>query len=206
MKNKILQNRRSKSFQISEKVNVDTKLTYTALLLSYAFEYGVDFKNRVIRLTGAIEEGYYDLIDAALTEMESESKQTITIKINSPGGDTYEAMAIVARIEQSKAYIVTEGIGHIMSAAALILACGNKRRMSRLAWYMWHESSYGIEDRHSRIKATTKQLDREEKLWADTMETYSFKKSSFWLKEGTGIDAYFTASELKKLGVVDEVF
>src|SRR5690606_3433905 len=88
----------NKNLQISERTSVDNKLTYAALLLNYAFEYGVDFKNRTITITGEICQGWFDIVDAALTQMEQEGKSTVTIKINSPGGDTYEAMAIVGRL------------------------------------------------------------------------------------------------------------
>jgi hypothetical protein len=76
--------------------------------------------------------------------MESEDKSTVTIKINSPGGSTYDAMAIIGRIRSAKCYIVTEGYGQIMSAASLILASGRKRRINKYAFLMWHEASYGV--------------------------------------------------------------
>ena len=194
-----------KNLKISDRVNADTKLTYAALLLSYTFEYGVDFQNRTITLTGEIQHGWFDIVDAALTQMEAQDKSTVIIKINSPGGDTYEAMAVVGRIKSAKCHIVTEGYGHIMSAATLILASGKKRKMSKFAKFMWHEASYGIEGRHSEIKATAKQVEEEEKLWAETMAEFSNKDSKFWMKTGIHIDKHFFADELVDLGVIDEV-
>jgi len=174
-------------------------------MLSYAFEYGVDFKNRTITLSGEIIQGWFDIVDAALTQMESEGKSKVTVKINSPGGDTYEAMAVVGRITSSKCHIVTEGFGHIMSAATLILACGDKRRMSKYAYFMWHEAGYGLEDRISVHKSTLKQVEREEKLWCDTMAEFSNQSEEFWRTKGIHIDAYFDANDLLEFDVIDEV-
>lgn len=196
----------NKNLNVSERTSVDNKLTAASLHLNYAFEYGVDFKNRVITLTGEIVHGWFDVVDVALTQMERDSKATVTIKINSPGGETYEAMAVVGRLTSSKCHIVTEGYGHVMSAATLILACGSKRRMSKYAYFMWHEAGYDPGyDRVSTHKATQKQIEREEKLWCQTMAEFSKKNEKFWKETGTHVDAYFNADQLLKYGAIDEV-
>lgn len=200
-----MKKKRTKNLNIGGKVSADTKLSKTALLLSYAFDYGVDFQHRTIRISGDITEGWFDIVDAALTQMEAESKSKVTVKINSPGGCTYEAMAIVGRLTSSKCYIVTEGFGHIMSAASLILACGDRRRISKYAWYMWHEASYYIDGRHSANKATVEQIEREEVFWCDSIATFSNEVSDYWKAVGIGKDAYFSAEKLIELGVADEV-
>jgi ATP-dependent protease ClpP protease subunit len=191
---------------IGSKVNSDIKLSRTSILLQYIFEYGVNFEERVINVTGEIDSDKFDLIDFALTEMENHNHSTVTIKINSHGGDAYQALAIVGRLKKSKCHIVTEGYGQIMSAATIILACGDRRKMSKYGFFMWHENSYELEGKHSEIKAEVLQNDREEKLWANTMAHFSKKDSSFWLKNGVGKNAYFTADNLLKMGVVDEIF
>lgn len=176
------------------------------MLLSYLFDYGVDFQRRIINLTGDVDQSMYELLDAAMTEMEAESRATITIKINSPGGETYQAMAIVGRIRESKCKIVTKGYGEVMSAATLILACGDLRLMSRHGFFMYHETSYELEGRHSSNRATVHQIEKEEKFWANCMAEFSKKSSDYWLKNGVGKDAYFSAEQLVSMGVVDELF
>jgi ATP-dependent protease ClpP protease subunit len=176
-----------------------------AILLNYLFEYGVDFENRVITLSGPVKEGWFDIVDAALTQMEKVSKATVTIRIHSGGGDTYEAMAVVGRISVSKAHIVTEGFGHVMSAATLILACGDKRRMQKYCRLMWHEASYEVDGRHSENKHAVKMIEEEEKLWCETMAEFSDKDAKFWKTRGVGVDKYFWAPELLELGLIDEV-
>lgn len=184
---------------------LEDRLTHASLLLGYLFEDGVDFQRRVISLTGDVDESMFMKLDAALSEMESESRAAITIKINSPGGFVYQAMAIVGRMRHSKCKIVTCGYGAVMSAATLILAAGDKRLISKYAWFMHHESQYAVEGRHSEIKASVAQGEREEAQWAGWMADFSNKPKEFWLKNGTHVDSYFSAEELLDLGVADEL-
>jgi ATP-dependent Clp protease protease subunit len=177
------------------------------MLLGYLFDHGVDFQRRVINLTGEINEDMFKLLDAALAEMEAGSKSSVTIKINSPGGEVYQAMAIVGRLRESKCNIVTMGYGAVMSAATLILACGDKRKISKYSWFMNHEMGYELgETRHSQAKAYVAQADKEEKTWVQWMAEFTKKSAKFWLDNGVGIDAYFSAEQLVDLGVVDELF
>lgn len=185
----------------------ESKVSQLGLHLEYLFEYGVDFKNRCITLTGDIEAPWFDVIDAALSEMESTSKRAITLRIKSEGGELPEALAIVGRLRNSKCQIVTEGYGVILSAATLILACGGRRKISKYASFMHHESSYELPDnRHTNQKAAVKQAEKEEKLWALWMADFTKKDKKFWYETGQNIDVYFTPDQLLKQGVVDEIF
>lgn len=188
------------------RTNMDNKLSVTALNIGIAFEYGVNFKERSICLTGEIDESMFILVDIALTEMEAQSKATITIRINSPGGSTYDAMAIIGRLKRSKCHIVTEGYGHVMSAATLLLACGDRRRISSYAWFMHHEAAYGVDGKHSEIKNTVNQVEREEKFWAECLAKFTNKDAKFWEKLGVSLDKFYSPQELVDLGVADEVF
>ena len=188
------------------KASVDNKLSLMQLHLESIFERGVNFKERIITITDEIGFPAFDFLDAAMTEMEGQSRKTITIKIHSEGGSVYEAMAMVGRIKKSKCKIVTEGYGAIMSAATLILAAGDERKISEYSWFMHHEASYGAEGRHSEIKDLVAQMEKEEQIWSEWMAKFSKKDSKWWYKTGCKNDAYFTAEELVKLGVADEIF
>lgn len=191
---------------LSQKSNVDSKLTQAALLLEYSFGYKVDFKNRIILISGDIDQETFEVIEAALTEMESQSRATVTVKINSPGGEVYHALAIVGRLKESKCKIVTMGYGHIMSAATMILAAGDERMISKFSFFMHHESSYEIQGKHSEVKNEVGQMEREEQCWAQWMEEFTKKPKKFWLSTGVGKNSYFSPEELVELGVADEVF
>jgi ATP-dependent protease ClpP protease subunit len=184
------------------------------LRLDYIFEYGIDFKNRIIRITGSIgpcgqhDSSYcsFDLIDGAMTELEKLSiEEPITVRINSPGGELYEALAIVGRLTSSPCKIITEGYGHVMSAATLILACGNVRKISKFCITMFHQSSYGLSGSHEQVKQEVEQMEKEEKLWAKWISSMSTKSEGFWYTVVQKKNVYLVADKLLAYGVVDEI-
>lgn len=171
-----------------------------------SLSWNVDIKNRIIRITKDIDHDMFDVVDAGLTELESISKKTVTFRISSYGGGVYEALAIIGRMESSKCKIITEGYGPIMSAATAILAAGDERKLSRRAWFMHHEASYGIEGRHNEVKNFVKQQEREELEWARLMEELTGVGTKVWLNAGKNVDKYFTPEECLQLNVVDKLF
>jgi ATP-dependent Clp protease protease subunit len=177
-----------------------------ALRLEYLFDKGLNFNDRVIQITGDIDQGYFDFIDAALSELERVSKKSITIKIHSGGGSVYEALAMVGRIKASKCNIITECYGHAMSAASLILAAGSKRRMSRYSYFMTHEASYGLSGSHSHIKEEVAQMEREEQMWSTWMAELSDRSSQFWYRQCEKKNLYLSAEECLEFGIIDEIF
>jgi len=192
---------------VSKKLKRPTKnVEAVGLNRQYLFEYGVNFKERIITVSDEIAEGSFDLVDAALQEMEAESRKPITIRIKSPGGSVYEAIAMVGRIKASPCKIITEGYGMVMSAATMLLASGATRRVSKYTWFMHHESAYTVGGRHSEVKAYVAQAEREEQVWAIWMAELTGKPAKFWATKGVSVDAYFTAAQLVELGVADEVF
>ena len=97
----------------------DIRLQQAQVNLEYWFGKGVNFQQRIIQITGPIEPGLFDKVDAAMTVLEEDSRKAITIRINSEGGAVYEAMAIVGRLTKSSCQIITEGYGAVWSAATL---------------------------------------------------------------------------------------
>ena len=55
---------------------------------------------------------------------------------------------------------------------------------------------------HAKAKA----IEKEEKMWAKTMASYTGKTENFWLDHGVHVDYYLDADTLLKYGVVDELF
>lgn len=184
---------------------VRESLETTSLNLKYWVEHGVNIKTRTILLTGSVDSDMFSLVETALTELERYNQRTVTIRINSEGGDVTDALAIVGRIRNSKVRIIVEAYGACQSAATLILAAGDKRRISRYCLFMHHESSYSAEGRHSNIKAEVMEMDRQEKLWARWMGEFSLKPAEFWENKGRFTDIYFTPEQLLALGVVDSI-
>lgn len=194
---------------MANKIDTDLetlKLEQLKANLEFAYEYNVNLKERVILLTGEVNEEMFDLVEVSLTEMESYNRLPITIRISSEGGDETAAMAIVGRMRRSKCKIITEGFGQIMSAATLILAAGKHRRLSRFTIFMHHESSYITEDhRHTNQKATIAHMEWMEHQWAKWLAEMSKKSKAFYLKQAEHTDKYWTPEQVLKFGIVDEL-
>jgi ATP-dependent protease ClpP protease subunit len=185
-----------------ERIDLDLLQFLTGVQL----EKGISLRERTILLTGVIDDTKFEAISNSMSVLESQGDDPITIKLHSPGGSTYETLAILGRMRNSPCQIIVEGYGQIMSAAVLILAAGHVRRMSQFAWLMHHEASYSLEDTHSKIKQQVKQVDAEEERWASWMSKFTKKDKDFWLSTGVGSDAYFNPEQCLELGVIDEIF
>lgn len=183
------------------------ELERLALNLEYSFNRGVDLDNRIIRLTEDIEDHHFDWFDSAITALETISRKAITIRISSYGGDVYTALGIIGRMQNSTvSKINTEGYGKIMSAATAILAAGDNRSMSKLAEFMHHESSYGVEGRHSEIVHEVKVSERLSLKWSKLMSDLTGIPEEYWTKKGVGNDFYISAEKCLELNIVDEIF
>ena len=174
--------------------------------VEYAFNRGVDFQNRIIQLTEDIDEGHFEFLDSAMTTLEKLNRKTITIKINSYGGDVYTALGMIGRMRESKCLIHTKGYGKIMSASTAILAAGHKRSMSRFAEFMHHESSYELAGKHSEISHEVATVEKQEERWAEVMEEFTGTPKDFWKRAGVSVNYYMNAERCLELNIVDEVF
>lgn len=192
---------------MEQKRRNNLKLELLAFNMEYAFNRGVDLENRVIQLTEDIEEHCFDYFDAALTTLERlNRRKTVTIKINSFGGDIYTTLAIIGRMKESSCPIHTKGYGKIMSAATAILAAGDKRSMSRLAFFMHHEASYAVDGRHSEIQHHVEQAQTESEVWCDLMFQLTGTAKEYWLNQGVGKDLFLLPDQCLALNVIDKVF
>lgn len=188
---------------MSKKTETDLEI----LRIEHLFDKGIDYKGRSILITGSIEEHTFDFVDAAMSELERQSTRSgITIKINSPGGDMYEALAIVDRIKSSPRHVTTVCYGHAMSAASLILSAGDKRLMGSRSWFMHHEPSYAASGRHSVNKQEVSQTERELQEWCRAMAEFSNQDYDFWYRATKNLDFYLNAQQCLELGIVDKIF
>lgn len=178
-----------------------------SLELDCLFDRGVDLLRRVVWIVGEINDEMFMFVDASLTELEAAGRSSITIRIKSDGGDVSAARAIVGRMQASPRRIITEGYGSIMSAAVLILAAGNYRRLNRMAAVMHHEMiAQEVSGRLTELDHFVATSKREEELWAKWMSEFTNHRAEYWLDLGKHVDANLTTDQCLLLGVVDEVF
>lgn len=172
----------------------------------FHFDHGLNIEERVILITGEIgADTVFEHVDASITALERESKQPITVRIYSGGGGLYEASAIVGRLTSSVCDIYTEGYGSIMSAAVLILACGDTRRISKYATCMHHEAATHFYGKTAGLKEDIEQMEREEHQRAEWLAEFSKLSAEDWRAMGVKRDYYMTAEECLEAGIVDEI-
>lgn len=169
------------------------------------FDYGVNIPDRIITISDDIEAVLFHIVDSALSIMESINDKPITIRINSFGGEIYSALGIIGRIKNCKCQIITEGYGAIMSSAGFIFVAGSIRKISKYAWFMFHEMSFSSDGKLKENDEVLKQSKKEMKFIYQYMADHSKKSVDFWKKLCKKGDTHFNASESLLIGVADEI-
>jgi ATP-dependent Clp protease protease subunit len=164
-------------------------------------------KERIIFLTGPIEDHTANLVIAQLLFLESEDpKKDIQIYINSPGGSVSAGLAMLDTMNHIKPDVSTVCVGIAASAAAIILAAGQKGKRFALpnAEVMIHQPWGGAQGQATDIEITARHIiatrDRLNKILAKATGQTLAK-----IEKDVERDFYMAADEAKKYGLVDEV-
>lgn len=167
----------------------------------------VNFRERVIYLNEDIDEAALEIIEKAMDEMEREPEKEVRIRISSYGGYIYDALAIIDRLEASPCPIVTIGLGKVMSAATLIMACGDKRVAGQNTFFMIHEGSSEIEGKTRDLKVELAHINDLEDLCSKLYERFSEGKVSAkeWKRWQQQKDFYFRSDKAKEFGLIDSI-
>jgi ATP-dependent Clp protease protease subunit len=164
-------------------------------------------KDRIIFLSGPIEDGMANSIIAQLLFLESESnKDDIRMYINSPGGQVTAALAIYDTMQHIKADVSTICIGSAASAAALILAGGEKGKRIGLAnsEILIHQVMGGAQGQASDMMIHTEHILKTRKKLNDIMARHTGQLVATIAKD-TDRDYFMTSEEAKKYGILDKV-
>jgi ATP-dependent Clp endopeptidase proteolytic subunit ClpP len=131
---------------------------------------------------------------------------TLSLLINSYGGDVHAGFAAIDAMEVSRLEIQTVGIGAICSMAALMFVSGTpgKRIMSRNAFIMTHHFSEGVEGTYHDFIAMRKTQDIMHKRFVD----HFVKRTKMTEQQVKDIllsptDRWITAQEALELGLCD---
>ncbi len=167
-------------------------------------------ENSVHFLSGEIsEENVNEAIKWLIYEnLEHKTTKTLTLYINSPGGDLYEAFALIDVMRNSHHYIRTIGVGQIMSAAFLIFASGTKgeRYIGQNTGIMCHQLSDSQEGKYHDIKAQAKEADLCNTRMLDILkEATGLAPSKIKSKLLPASDIYMTATEMVDFNVADHI-
>ena len=112
-------------------------------------------KERIIFLTGVVEDDVASLICAQLLFLESENpNKDISLYINSSGGSVTSGLAIYDTMQYIKPDITTVCIGQAASMGSLLLGAGTKKKRYSLphARIMVHQPSGGVQGQASDIQ------------------------------------------------------
>ena len=111
-------------------------------------------KERIIFITGPIEDGMASLVCAQLLFLEAENpKKEINLYINSPGGVVTSGLAMYDTMQLIKPPVATLCVGQAMSAGSLLLQAGEKgmRFSTPNASIMVHQPSGGYQGQATYI-------------------------------------------------------
>jgi ATP-dependent Clp protease protease subunit len=164
----------------------------------------------VYYLSGDIEEETITpLIKWLLYEgLNDKENKTLTIYINSIGGDLYQAFALIDIMKTSPHKIRTVGVGSVMSAAFLIFASGTQgqRYSTANTSFMCHQYSDTTEGKHHDLKATMKEGESCNQRMVDILKDASgLTAAKVKSKLLPASDVYLTPQEALELGIVDTI-
>jgi ATP-dependent Clp protease protease subunit len=164
-------------------------------------------KERVIFLTGAIEEHNASLVVAQLLFLEAENpKQDIYLYINSPGGVVTAGMAIFDTMRFIKPDVSTLCMGQAASMGAFLLAAGTKGKRYALpnARIMIHQPLGGMRGQASDIEIHAREILRLKDSLNQHMADFSGQPIDK-IAQDTDRDNFMSSEEAMNYGLIDQV-
>ncbi len=164
-------------------------------------------KERIIFVTGPIEDHMANLIVAQLLFLESEDpKKDIFLYINSPGGSVSAGLGIVDTMNHIKPDVATVCVGLAASMGSIILSQGAKGKRSILpnAEVMIHQPWGGTQGQATDIEITARHILRTRETLNKMLAKASGKPLA-QIEKDTDRDFFMTAEEAKKYGLVDTI-
>jgi ATP-dependent Clp protease protease subunit len=164
-------------------------------------------RERIVFVTGPVEDGMASLIVAQLLYLESENSRDISMYINSPGGVITAGMAIHDTMQYIKPRVSTVCVGQAASMGSFLLAAGEPGMRIALpnARIMVHQPSGGAQGMASDIEIQAREILRMRKRLNDLYVKYT-GKSLDEIEKAMDRDTFLEAEEALAFGLVDKVF
>jgi ATP-dependent Clp protease, protease subunit len=164
-------------------------------------------KERIVFITGPVEDYGASLITAQLLFLEAENpKKEIAMYINSPGGVVTSGMAIYDTMQYIRPAVQTLCVGQAASAASLLLCAGKKDMRSCLpnSRILVHQPSASFYGQAADVARHAQEIL---KLKRRLNEIYARHtgQSVEAIEKALDRDTYMTAEEAKAFGLVDQV-
>ena len=164
-------------------------------------------KERIIFLTGQINDNVASLVTAQLLFLEAEDpKKEIYLYINSPGGLVTAGLGIYDTMQYVKPDISTLCIGQAASMGSFLLAAGTKGKRFSLpnSRIMVHQPSAGFQGQATDIEIHANEVLSLKKRLNEIYSKHT-GKSVDEIKSALERDNFMTADAAKSFGLIDEV-
>ena len=164
-------------------------------------------KDRIVFVTGTIDDNLANLIIAQLLFLEAEDpNKDIHLYINSPGGSVSSGMAIYDTMQYIKPDVSTICMGMAASMASVLLAAGTKGKRFTLPYarVMIHQPLGGTQGQATEIEIHAREILRIRDEMNDILSKHTGQPKKK-IEIDTERDYYLTAGEALKYGLVDEI-
>lgn len=164
-------------------------------------------KDRVVFLTGEVEDHMADLVVAQLLFLESEDPdKDIYLYINSPGGAVTAGMAIYDTMQYIRSDVCTLCLGQACSMGSFLLAGGAKGKRFALpnSRVMIHQPLGGFKGQATDIMIHANETLKIKKMM-NTLLAQNTGRSIEQVEQDTERDNFMSATEARDYGIVDKV-
>ena len=164
-------------------------------------------KERIIFVTGEVNDQMADLVIAQLLFLESEDpKKDIQLYINSPGGSVSAGLAIYDTMQYVKPDVSNICVGMAASMGAILLTSGAKGKRYALpnADTLIHQPLGGAQGQASDIEIHAKNILKKRELLNKILSERTGQPLEK-IERDTDRDFILTAEEAKEYGLIDEV-
>src|SRR5688500_16002386 len=164
-------------------------------------------KERIIFITGGIEDGMATLVVAQMLFLEAENpKKEIAMYINSPGGIVTSGMAIYDTMQFIRPPVSTLCMGQAASMASLLLAAGTPGMRYALsnARIMVHQPSGGVQGQASDIERHAEDIIKMKRRLNEVYVKHT-KKNYDVIEKTLDRDYFMTAEQGQEFGLIDRV-
>ncbi len=164
-------------------------------------------KERIIFLTGVVEDNLASLVCAQLLFLESENpNKDISFYINSSGGTVTSGLAIYDTMQYIKPDVSTLCIGQAASMGSFLLAAGTKGKRFSLpnSRIMVHQPSAGYQGQATDIEIHANEVMSLKKRLNEIYSKHT-KKTVEEIKSALERDNFMTPENAKDFGLIDKV-
>jgi ATP-dependent Clp protease protease subunit len=165
-------------------------------------------KERIIFVTGPIEDNMSSLVIAQLLFLESENpKKEISLYINSPGGVVTSGLAMYDTMQFIRPAVATLCVGQAASAASLLLTAGEKGMRAALpnASIMVHQPSGGYQGQATDILIHAQFTERLKRRLNEIYVKHTGQDYDV-IHQALERDNFMTVDQARDFGLIDSIF